>query len=112
MSALRPVCLVPLLLSVVLCSCCKRELQAQHPSPSGTRVLTLVRVDCGAFDSFHTEILLGRDADAREVVGSISSSPVVQVTWVGDTLVQIFAPERYARDLKKADYDGVHIEFR
>jgi hypothetical protein len=27
-------------------------------------------------------------------------------------LVQIFAPQSYGRDLKKADYDGVHIEFR
>jgi hypothetical protein len=96
----------------ILASCCKRELQTQHSSPSGTRVLSLVRVDCAAFDSFHTEVRLGRDATAGEVVASISSSPVVQVTWVDDSLVQIFAPDRYARDLKKADYDGVHIEFR
>jgi hypothetical protein len=72
----------------------------------------VVRVDCGAFDSFHTEIRLGRRGAAGEVVASISSSPVVQVTWVGDSLVQIFAPQSYARDLKKAAYDGVHIEFR
>ena len=109
---MRLVWLLACLMCVILASCCKRELQAQHPSPSGTRVLTIVRVNCGAFDSFHTEIRLGRDADAREVVASISSSPVVQVTWVDDNLVQIFASDKYARDLKKADHDGVHIEFR
>ena len=87
-------------------------MQAQHPSPSGTHVLSIVRVDCHAFDSFQTEIRLGRAAGSGEVVASVSSSPVVQVTWVGETLVQIFVPESYTRDLKKADFDGVHIEFR
>jgi hypothetical protein len=112
MSTPSAVYLLPLLLSVALGSCCRRELQAQHPSPSGTRVLSIVRVDCHAFDSFQTEIRLGRTADAGEVVASLSSSPVVQVTWLDDSLVQIFAPERYTRNLKKADSDGVHIEFR
>ena len=71
-----------------------------------------MRLDCHAFDSFQTEIRLGRTAGTGEVVASISSSPVVQVTWVDDNLVQIFAPERYTRSLKKTDLDGVHIEFR
>jgi len=99
-------------MSVVLASCCKRDLQAQHRSPSGTRVLSIVRVDCAAFDSFHTEVRLGRDVATGQVVASISSSPVVQVTWVDDSLVQIFAPVQYTRELKKPDYDGVHVEFR
>lgn len=112
MSTPRAVYLLPLLISGVLASCCKRELQAQHRSPSGAKVLSIVRVDCHAFDSFQTEIRLGRTADAGEVVARVSSSPVVQVTWVDDSLVQIFVPERYTRSLKKADSDGVHIEFR
>lgn len=101
-----------LLISSMLGSCCKRDLQAEHPSPSGRRVLSIVRVDCAGFDSFHTEIRLGSTADTGEVVASVSSSPVVQVTWVDDSLVQIFVPERYTRSLKKSDSDGVHIEFR
>jgi hypothetical protein len=112
MSTPRAVHLLPLLMTVLLGSCCKRELQAQHRSPSGTRVLSIIRIDCHAFDSFQTEIRLGRAAGAGEIVASISSSPVVQVTWVDDSLVQIFAPARYTRNLKTADSDGVHIEFR
>jgi hypothetical protein len=69
----------------------------------------MVRVDCHAFDSFHTEIRLGHTG---EVVASISSAPVVQVTWVDDNRVQLFAPKEYSRDLKKSEYDGVQIEFR
>ena len=75
-------------------------------------ICIIMRLDCHAFDSFQTEIRLGRTAGTGEVVASISSSPVVQVTWVDDNLVQIFAPERYTRSLKKTDLDGVHIEFR
>jgi hypothetical protein len=112
MSTRRAVYLLYLLMPGILGSCCKRDLQAQHRSPSGTRVLSVVRVDCHAFDSFQTEIRLGRATDAGEVVAHISSSPVVQVTWVDDSLVQIFVPERYTRSLKQADLDGVHIEFR
>lgn len=100
------------MMSGVVSSCCRRDLQAQYSSPSGRRILSLVRVDCGAFYSFQTEVRLGRDAASGEVVASISSSPVVQVTWVDDALVQIFVPQEYARNLEKADYDGVHIEFR
>ena len=85
MSTPRAVFLLPLLASGVLRSCCSRELQAEHRSPSGTHVLSVVRVDCHAFDSFQTEIRLGRAAGAGEVVASVSSSPVVQVTWVGET---------------------------
>jgi hypothetical protein len=87
-------------------------LLAQHRSPLGTHVLSIVRVDCHAFDSFQTEIRLGRTEDVGETVASISSSPVVQVTWVDESLVQIFVPETYTRSLKKADLAGVHIEFR
>jgi hypothetical protein len=108
----RMVYLLPLLICFAVALCCKRELQAQHRSPSGAHVLSIVRVNCHALDSFQTEIRLGRTAAAGEVVASVSSSPVVQVTWVGESLVQIFVPERYGRDLKKADSDGVHIEFR
>jgi hypothetical protein len=108
--ALQIASLIPLLLA--LSSCCERKLEAQHPSPSGKRVLSLVRVNCGAFTSFHTEVRLGREATGGELVATLNSSPVVQVTWVGDTLVQIFAPKDTPRDLKKPDYDGVHIEFR
>jgi hypothetical protein len=98
------------MICVALASCCRRELQAQHRSPLGTHVLRIMRVNCHALDSFQTEIRLGRAA-AGEVVASVSGSPVVQVTWVDESLVQIFVPDSYARDLKKADHDGVHIEF-
>jgi hypothetical protein len=112
MSAPRPIYVVPLVISIAAASCCKRDLQAEHRSPSGAHVLSIVRVDCHAFDSFQTEIRLGRTAAAGDVVASVSSSPVIQVTWVDENLVQIFVPEGYSRELKKTASDGVRIEFR
>src|SRR5207247_4891579 len=89
-----------LLLCVALSSCCKRDIQARHPSPSGARVLTIVRVDCAGFDSFRTEVRLGGiDATAHpsggEIVATISSSPVVQVTWADESSVVVFVPTDY-----------------
>ncbi len=103
--------LVPLLICFFVASCCKRDLQAQYRSPSGKHVLAIIRADCAAFSS-HTEIRLGPTADTGEVVASISHSPVVQVTWIRDDLVQVFVPDGYTRNLRKAESDGIHIEFR
>jgi hypothetical protein len=105
--------LLPLLLCVALSSCCQREVQARHPSPSGTKLLSIVRVNCAAFDSFQTEIRLeGSDASRGQVVATINRSPVVQVTWVDDTSVLVFAPRGHNIAVQKKEVDGVRIEFR
>ena len=105
--------LLPLLLCAVLSSCCDREVRARHPSPSRTKVLSLVRVDCAGFDSFRTEVRLGRGDPLRaQVVATISSSPEVQVTWVNDTSVLVFAPLQYHVHIQKEEVDGVRVEFR
>jgi hypothetical protein len=105
------------LLCAALSSCCKRDVQARHASPSGARVLTIVRVDCAGFDSFRTEVRLGdADATARasggEIVARISSSPVVQVTWVDESSVVVFVPKEYHLYVQKKDLNGVRIDFR
>jgi hypothetical protein len=75
-------------------------------------MLSIVRVNCAGFDSFQTEVRLGRDGSTGEVVARISRSPVLQVTWVDETSVHIFAPQGYSLDVQKKESDGVHIEFR
>ena len=106
-----------LLLCAALSSCCKRDVQARHPSPSGAKVLTIVRVDCAGFDSFRTEVRLGGvDAMARPtgggIVARISSSPVVQVTWADESSVVVFVPKEYHVDIQKKELDGVRIDLR
>ena len=105
--------LLPLLLCAVLSSCCDREVRARHPSPSGTKVLSIVRVNCAGFDSFRTEVRLGRGDPLRaQVVATINSSPEVQVTWVDDASVLVFAPQRYHVNVQKEEADGVRVKFR
>jgi hypothetical protein len=104
---------LPLLLCALLSSCCRREIVARHPSPSEAHVLSILRVNCAAFDSFHTDVRLGRGDPLRgEIAATISSSPEVQVTWADDTSVFVFVPLGYHINVKKKVVDGVRIDFR
>ena len=53
MSVLNSALLVTVLASAALRSCCVREVQAQHPSPSRRHVLSLVHVSCGVHRRRH-----------------------------------------------------------
>jgi hypothetical protein len=80
-------------------------------------VLSVVRVDCAGFDSFRTEVRLGdaaatTRASGGEILARISSSPVVQVTWVDESSVVVFVPKEYHVDVQKNELDGVRTEFR
>jgi hypothetical protein len=102
-----------LLVCACLSSCCKRDVQARHPSPSQRKVLSVVRVDCAGFDSFRTEVRL-EDATGTggQVVARINRSPVVQVTWVDDSSVLVFVPKGHDIHVEKKEIDGVRIDFR
>jgi hypothetical protein len=105
--------LLALLLCATLSSCCKREVLARHPSPSGANLLSIVRVNCHAFDSFQTEVRLGRGDPLRhETLATINSSPEVQVTWIDASSVLVFVPRDYHVDVQKTAVDGVRVEFR
>jgi hypothetical protein len=111
--AIKAASVLPLLLCAALSSCCKREVQARHASPSGANLLSIVRVDCAAFDSFRTEVRPGRgDPSRSETVATINSSPELQVTWVDDTSVLVYAPKGYHINVQKKVSDGVQIDFR
>jgi hypothetical protein len=105
-----------LILCVTLSSCCQREVQARHPSPSGTKVIVVVRLNCN-IGSYATEVRL-QEANARDdrsperVVASLNRSPVLQVTWVDDSSVVLFAPSGYDLHIQRKDVEGVHIDFR
>jgi hypothetical protein len=103
------------LFGIVATGCCQREIMSQYPSPSGNNMLLLIRRNCGAFDSFETEVRLrhsGSKRDIGELMASINSVPIVQVTWQDDSSVLIFVPPRVNVSRVKADHDGVRFEVR
>jgi len=104
-----------LLFCATLSSCCKREVLARHPSPSGRNVLVISRANCN-IGSFSTEVRLhnakapGGTSD-DELIASINSSPVVRVTWTDDFSVLVFTPKEYDVHIRKGEVGGVRIEF-
>jgi hypothetical protein len=103
------------LFSIVATGCCQREIMSQYPSPNGNNMLLLVRRNCGAFDSFQTEVRLrhsGSERGVGELMASINGVPVVQVTWQDDSSVLIFVPPRVSVSRVKSDHDGVRCEVR
>ncbi len=105
-----------LLLCVAFSSCCKREVQARHLSPSGTKAIVVLRLDCD-IGSFGTEVRLQEanapgDRSREQVVASLNRSPVVQVIWADDSSVMIFTPSGYDLNIQRREVDGVRVDFR
>jgi hypothetical protein len=80
-------------------------------------MLVVVRMNCAGFDSFSTEIRL-TDAKATlsrgrdQVIASLNGTRIVQVTWIDETSVVLFAPDGVAFTIHKAELEGVRFQFR
>ena len=80
-------------------------------------MLVVLRVNCGALDSFITEIRL-TDAKATllrgrtQIVASVNGAHTVQVTWTDESSAVLFAPADAPFTFRKAELEGVRIEFR
>lgn len=107
--------LIGLAICFALASCCQRDIQSKHLSPSGSKMLVVLRVNCAAFDSFTTEIRL-TDAKAtlargrEQVVASVDGARIIQVTWLDESSVVLFAPNGAHLTIHKAEIEGVRIK--
>lgn len=107
--------LIGFALCLGLASCCQQEIQSKHLSPSGNKMLVVLRVHCTAFDSFGTEIRL-TDAKARitrgrdQVVASVNGAHIIQVTWLDESSAVLFAPTGAQLIIHKAELEGVRIK--
>jgi hypothetical protein len=102
-------------LCLSLASCCSQEIQSKHMSPSGGKMLVVLRVSCAGFDSFGTEIRLtdakGRITRGRDqVVASVNGARIIQVTWLDESSAVLFAPNEAQLIIHKAELEGVRIK--